>query len=64
MLAIEALQVHWAGKACVRQLSFEVQAGELFALIGPNGAGKSTALKAMAQLLPHAGRAGGRRCGC
>jgi iron complex transport system ATP-binding protein len=56
MLAVEALQVHWAGKACVRQVSFEVQAGELFALIGPNGAGKSTALKALAQLLPHQGR--------
>src|SRR5438093_11845125 len=26
-------------------LSFEVQAGEAFAIIGPNGAGKTTALK-------------------
>ncbi|MCT9810737.1 ABC transporter ATP-binding protein [Acidovorax sp. Be4] len=55
-LSIEALQVQLSGKTCVDQLSFDVRAGELFALIGPNGAGKSTALKAMAQLLPHAGR--------
>lgn len=54
-LAIESLQVDWAGKTCVKDLSFEVHSGELFALIGPNGAGKSTVLRAIAQLLPHQG---------
>lgn len=34
----------------LRDLSFEVAAGSLFALIGPNGAGKSTTLKAIAGL--------------
>ncbi len=55
-LSIESLRVNWLGKPCVENLSFEVQAGELFGLIGPNGAGKSTVLRAMAQLLPHQGR--------
>jgi len=44
------------------RLSFEVQAGEAFAIIGPNGAGKTTALKLMARIsLPSAGRI--RLCG-
>ena len=52
MLSIDALQV----QSRIHALSFDVRAGELFALIGPNGAGKSSALKALAQLLPHQGR--------
>lgn len=52
MLSIDALHV----PSRIDALSFDVRAGELFALIGPNGAGKSSALKALAQLLPHQGR--------
>lgn len=52
MLSIAALQV----EARIHALSFDVRAGELFALIGPNGAGKSSALKALAQLLAHQGQ--------
>lgn len=37
--------------AAVRNLSFSVNPGEIFALIGPNGAGKSTTLKIIATLL-------------
>ncbi|QTX21970.1 ABC transporter ATP-binding protein [Comamonas aquatica] len=55
-LSVESLQVAWRGQACVQDLSFQVQSGELLALIGPNGAGKSTVLRALAQLLPHQGR--------
>lgn len=54
-LEMNALRVRLAGKERVQGISFDVRAGELFALIGPNGAGKSTALRAMAQLLPHHG---------
>lgn len=40
------------------EVSFEVQAGEVFALLGPNGAGKSTALKILVTLsTPTSGRA-------
>src|SRR5213083_3715818 len=39
------------------RLSFEVQAGESFAIIGPNGAGKTTALKLMSRIsYPTSGR--------
>src|SRR5438046_10617175 len=39
------------------RLSFEVQAGEAFAIIGPTGAGKTTELKLMARIsLSSAGR--------
>lgn len=55
VLCVDSLRVGLGGRDCVQALSFEVRAGELFALIGPNGAGKSTALRAMAQLLPHQG---------
>ncbi|HSJ02718.1 MAG: ABC transporter ATP-binding protein [Verrucomicrobium sp.] len=35
----------------VRQLSFDVQPGEVYGLIGPNGCGKSTTMKVMLGLL-------------
>jgi len=41
----------------VRELSFEVRAGEVYGLIGPNGCGKSTTMKVMLGLLkPNIGR--------
>jgi ABC-2 type transport system ATP-binding protein len=42
----------------VRELSFQVAAGEVYGLIGPNGCGKSTTMKVMLGLLkPTQGRA-------
>src|SRR5689334_10561808 len=35
----------------VRDISFEVQPGELFAFLGPNGAGKTTTIKMLTTLL-------------
>jgi ABC-2 type transport system ATP-binding protein len=41
----------------VDDISFDVQAGELFGLLGPNGAGKTTTVKMLATLLiPSGGR--------
>ena len=41
----------------VRDVSFDVQQGEIFGFIGPNGAGKTTTIRVMATLLePMAGR--------
>lgn len=46
----------------VRDVSLEIQAGELFGLLGPNGAGKTTTIKMLNTLLiPTSGRA--RVCG-
>jgi ABC-2 type transport system ATP-binding protein len=38
-------------KAVLKNLSFEVDKGEVFGLIGPNGAGKTTTLRTIATLL-------------
>lgn len=50
------LEVHALGKQygtmhAVRDLSFQIAPGEIFALIGPNGAGKSTSLRMIATVL-------------
>ena len=46
-LAVEALEVRYAGVSAVRGLTLEVGEGEIVGLIGPNGAGKSTTLHAI-----------------
>ncbi|GIQ63764.1 multidrug ABC transporter ATP-binding protein [Paenibacillus cisolokensis] len=49
--------IHFAGyeekKPVIRDIGFEVGAGELVGLIGPNGAGKSTTIKTILGLLRH-----------
>jgi branched-chain amino acid transport system ATP-binding protein len=42
LLAAANLSKRFAGLVAVDQVSFEVMAGEIFAVIGPNGAGKTT----------------------
>jgi iron complex transport system ATP-binding protein len=39
----------------VKDITMEVQPGELCCIIGPNGAGKSTLLKSLAHILPYRG---------
>ena len=45
-------QVSYERLWAVRDVSFEVNRGEVFAVIGPNGAGKSSLMKAVARVLP------------
>jgi branched-chain amino acid transport system ATP-binding protein len=42
MLALDDVTMRFGGVVALRSASFEVRAGEIFALIGPNGAGKTT----------------------
>ncbi len=57
LLSVESLDVLYGDVQAVRNLSFNVEAGEVVTLIGANGAGKSTTLRAVAGLLvPRAGR--------
>lgn len=52
LLKVEGLSKTFGGLAAVRDLSFELQEGEIVGLIGPNGAGKSTAFNMISGSLP------------
>ncbi len=54
-LSLERVSVTLGGTRVLRDVSFEVAAGEWCALIGPNGAGKTTTLRAIAGLVTYAG---------
>ena len=54
MLEVRNLQLQYGGIQAVKNISFDVQQGELVALIGANGAGKTSTLKALARMLPQA----------
>ena len=51
LFVIDGLRVDYAETTAVRDVSFEVGAGEVFGLIGPVGAGKSSLLAAAAALV-------------
>jgi iron complex transport system ATP-binding protein len=52
MLKIEKLSVGYGKHRVLREVSLEVQSGEMLALIGPNGAGKSTLIRAVSGVIP------------
>ena len=56
MLKVENLSVHYGMIQAVRDVSFEVDEGEVVSLIGANGAGKTTILRTLSGLVrPSAG---------
>lgn len=56
VLQVEGLNVYYGSFQAVRNVSFNVQPGEIFGLLGPNGAGKTSTLSAVEGLVrPHSG---------
>jgi ABC-2 type transport system ATP-binding protein len=57
MIEVESLRKEYGELVAVDDVSFGVEAGQIFGLLGPNGAGKSTAISCMSGLVkPTAGR--------
>lgn len=56
VLKAQQLKVSLAGRPVLHGLDLAIAAGQWTSIVGPNGAGKSTLLKALAGLLPIAGR--------
>jgi iron complex transport system ATP-binding protein len=58
VIELRDVTVEYRGRAVVRGVDLDIEAGERVALIGPNGAGKSTLLRVLTGLVrPAAGRA-------
>lgn len=51
MIRVQNLVKNFGELAAVRNVSFTVQKGEIFAFLGPNGAGKTTTIKMLTTLL-------------
>lgn len=57
ILEVDSLSVQYGDRTVLKQVSFQVQAGEILGVIGPNGAGKTTLIRALSGVLePSAGQ--------
>ena len=50
--SIKDLQVSYGGIAAIKDVSLEVNRGEVVTILGSNGAGKTTTMRAISRLLP------------
>ena len=55
ILSVRNLTVGLGGRTVIKDLSFELHAGDALAIIGPNGAGKTVLLRALLRMLPYEG---------
>ena len=56
MLQVRSLRKSYDDRVVVKDVSFDVEAGEIFALLGPNGAGKTTLIRMITDIIrPDAG---------
>jgi len=51
VIRVANLTKRYGPMTAVRDVSFQVKAGEIFAFLGPNGAGKTTTIKILTTLL-------------
>src|ERR1700730_7504093 len=58
MIEVQGLTKNYGSKRGIRDVSFQVEEGDVFGFLGPNGAGKTTTIRLlMALLKPNAGSA-------
>ena len=51
MISVRDLRVDYDNTCAVKDISFDIEPGEVYGLIGPNGAGKTSTMRALAGLL-------------
>jgi ABC-2 type transport system ATP-binding protein len=57
VLSVQGLHKKIGGKSIIRNVSFDVRAGEIFGFLGPNGSGKTTTIRMLVDLIkPTGGR--------
>ncbi len=59
VVRVDAIRKTYGKTVAVDEVSFEVQAGEIFGLIGPNGAGKTTTMECVEGLRTRDSAGGG-----
>jgi iron complex transport system ATP-binding protein len=52
MLSVQHVSGGYTGDSVIKDITFEVQTGELYGILGPNGSGKTTLLKMISGILP------------
>ena len=52
MIEVRGLTKRYRDHLAIRDLSFQIQAGEIVGFLGPNGAGKSTTMRILVGSLP------------
>lgn len=55
VLSVQGLKKNIGRKPIIRDVSFEVRAGEIFGFLGPNGSGKTTTIRMLVDLIKPSG---------